>query len=277
MTENEQPFEDGEVLIGQGAALLALHGHVGHLCLNRPKASNGLDIPTLQALHAALMRCHEERRIRVVLLTGAGANFCAGGDVHTFLDKGDDMSGYIRQATTHLQAAISAMIHLDAPVIGAVQGFAAGGGGVGIVCACDMVIAADTAQLLVGATRVAMAPDAGLSVTLPRLIGPRKAAELLLMNTPVKADEAERLGLVNQVVPEAELLTRAMDYANKMAKGAPLALAATKRLLWTGVGLSLDAAMPEESRTVATLCDSEDVREGLCAVIDKRQPEFRGR
>lgn len=265
-----------EVLISEGAVLLELHGGVAHLHLNRPESANGLDIPTLQDLHAALMRCHGERRARVVLLTGSGANFCAGGDVHTFATKGDELPEYIRQATIYLQAAISAMIHLDAPVIAAVQGFAAGGGGMGLVCAADMVIAAESAKFLAGATRVAMAPDAGLSVTLPRLVGPRKAAEMLLMNPVIKAPEALALGLINQVVADAELQDAAMACAQRMAEGAPRALAATKRLLWAGMGLGIDAAMPEESRTVAALCRTADVREGLAAVIEKRAAQFEG-
>lgn len=265
-----------EVLISEGAVLLELHGGVAHLHLNRPESANGLDIPTLQDLHAALMRCHGERRARVVLLTGSGANFCAGGDVHTFATKGDELPEYIRQATIYLQAAISAMIHLDAPVIAAVQGFAAGGGGMGLVCAADMVIAAESAKFLAGATRVAMAPDAGLSVTLPRLVGPRKAAEMLLMNPVIKAPEALALGLINQVVADAELQDAAMACAQRMAEGAPRALAATKRLLWAGMGLGIDAAMPEESRTVAALCRTADVREGLAAVIEKRAAQFVG-
>lgn len=269
-------MSEPEVLIGAGAVLLELRGGVAHLRLNRPEASNGLDIPTLQDLHAALLRCHGERRVRVVLLTGSGANFCAGGDVHTFITKGDDLPEYIRQATIHLQAAISALIHLDAPVIAAVQGFAAGGGGMGLVCAADLVIAGESAKFLAGATRVAMAPDAGLSVTLPRLVGPRKAAEMLLMNPVLKAPEALALGLINQVVDDAELADAAMTYAQQMALGAPRALAATKRLLWAGVGLGVDAAMPEESRTVAALCRTADVREGLAAVIGKRAAQFVG-
>ncbi|MEH6352855.1 enoyl-CoA hydratase/isomerase family protein [Pseudomonas sp. 3JA] len=265
-----------ELLITSGAVLLSLHGGVAHLHLNRPDAANGLDIPTLQDLIAALMCCHGERRVRVVLLTGAGANFCAGGDVHTFVGKGDDLPEYIRQATVYLQAAISAMIHLDAPVIAAVQGFAAGGGGMGLVCAADVVIAGESAKFLAGATRVAMAPDAGLSVTLPRLVGPRKATEMLLMNPVVKAPEALAMGLINQVVADAELQTTAMAYAQQMTEAAPLALAATKRLLWAGIGLGVDAAMPEESRTVAELCRTRDVREGLAAVIEKRAAQFEG-
>lgn len=267
----------GEPLIAHGPALLELRGAVGHLQLNRADSANGLNIEMLLGLHAALQRCIAEPRIRVVLLTGSGANFCAGGDVHEFAAKGEQLPVYIRQATALLQEVIGRLIHLDAPVIAAIQGYAAGGGGMGLVCASDLVIAAQSAKFLAGATRVGMAPDAGLSVTLPRLVGARKAAELLLMNVPLSADEALSLGLVNRVVPDADLGGSAYAYAEQLASGAPLALAATKRLLWAGVGANVEAAMPEESRTVAELCRSGDVHEGLAAVIEKRNARFSGK
>ena len=265
-----------EVLIGEGSVELTLHGHVGNVHLNRPETANGLDVETLADLRRVLMACHGERRIRAVLLTGAGANFCAGGNVKTFLGKGDQLPYYIRQATAALQEVISLLIHLDAPSVCAVQGFAAGGGGMGLVCASDLAIAADNASFLAGATRVAMAPDAGLSVTLPRLIGARKATEMLLLNNTVKAPEALAIGLVNYVAPAAELPGAAMEIARQLAAAAPRALAATKRLLWAGIGLSVDASMPEESRTVAELCRTSDVQEGLSAVIGKRPAQFTG-
>jgi len=266
-----------ESLIASGPALLDLHDGVAHLTLNRPDAANGLDIGMLEGLHAAIQRCIAEPRVRVVLLTGNGPNFCAGGDVHVFASKGAELPHYIRRATALLQEVIGALIHLDAPVIAAVHGYTAGGGGVGLVCASDLVIAAESARFLAGATRVGMAPDAGLSVTLPRLVGARKAAEMLLFNPTLSAAEALAMGLINRIVPDATLGNAALEYAQRLAAGAPRALAATKRLLWTGVGLGVEAAMPEESRTVADLCRTEDVREGLAAVIEKRAARFSGR
>jgi 2-(1,2-epoxy-1,2-dihydrophenyl)acetyl-CoA isomerase len=272
------PAPGGEVesLIGAGPALLDLHGAVAHLTLNRPDAANGLDIAMLEGMQAALRLCSGEPRVRVLLLTGSGKNFCAGGDVRVFASQGPALPHYIRRATALLQEVIAALIHLDAPVVTAVQGYTAGGGGLGLVCASDLVIAAESAKFLAGATRVAMAPDAGLSVTLPRLVGARKAAEMLLLNPTVTAEEAVQLGLVNRLVADAELLPCAREVAAQLAAGAPLALAATKRLLWAGVGLGPEAAMPEESRTVAELCRSADVHEGLAAVIEKRAPRFQG-
>jgi 2-(1,2-epoxy-1,2-dihydrophenyl)acetyl-CoA isomerase len=263
-------------LVGEGPALLALHGHVALLTLNRPDAANGLNLEMLEAIHHCLRSCLDPR-VRVVLLAGRGANFCAGGDVHVFAAEGAALPLYVRRATALLQEVIAALIHLDAPVIAAVQGYAAGGGGLGLVCACDLVLASESAKFLSGATRVGMAPDAGLSVTLPRLVGARKAAEFLLSNSTWNAKEALTHGLINDIVADASLAAMALSYAEKLGRGAPLALAATKRLLWTGVGLGVEAAMPEESRTVAELCRSADVHEGLAAVIDKRAARFEGR
>jgi 2-(1,2-epoxy-1,2-dihydrophenyl)acetyl-CoA isomerase len=264
-------------LIETGPVRLALHGAVGHLELNRPDDANGLDIGMLEALHAALQVSLADPRLRVLLVSGRGAHFCAGGDVHVFASMGGALPGYIRRATALLQEVIATMIHLDAPVIAAVQGYAAGGGGLGLVCAADIAIAGESARFLAGATRVGMAPDAGLSVTLPRLVGARKAAEILLFNPTLSAQEAAQCGLINRVVPDPQLPSAAMGMAQTMAAGAPLALAATKRLLWTGVGLGVDAAMPEEGRSVAALCATDDVQEGLAAVIQKRPALFGGR
>ena len=115
------------VLVGEGPALLELHTDgVAHLRLNRPEAANGLDIEMLKGLHAVVMQVHGDSRVRCVLLTGEGKNFCAGGDVHAFLDKGADLPDYIRVATSYLQIVAGLLMRLNAPVVAAVQGFAAG-------------------------------------------------------------------------------------------------------------------------------------------------------
>lgn len=270
-------MSDSEVLIAEGPALLALRDGVAHLQLNRPESANGLNLEMLEGLRTALQRVQGEPRARVVLLSGQGKNFCAGGDVHTFAAQGEALPYYIRQATSLLEVVVGLLVHLDTPVVCAAQGYTAGGGGMGLLCASDIVFASESSKFLCGATRVAMAPDAGLSVTLPRLIGARRAADWLLMNPTVDSKEALESGLVNRVMADAELAASAMSYAQQMAEGAPRALAATKRLLWTGVGLGIEAAMPEEARTVADLCRTQDVQEGLRAVIEKRAPKFTGR
>ncbi|WP_127479321.1 enoyl-CoA hydratase/isomerase family protein [Nocardioides pantholopis] len=264
-------------LIAEGPVLLDIDEQgIARVTLNRPEASNGVDVPTLKALHAAILRCHAEPSVRVVLLGGAGRNFCAGGDVNTFAAKGEDLPEYLREATAWLQIATSAMIQLKAPVVAVVQGFAAGGAGFGFVCAADLVIAADDARFFSGAVRVGMAPDAGTSVTLSRIVGLRRALDILLTNPTLSADEALSLGIISRVVPADELQARAQDLAATLASQAPLALAATKRLVWGGLGSGVEERLAEEARVVSELSGTADAREGLAAVIERRPPTFSG-
>src|SRR4051794_33748526 len=121
-------------MIASGPVLVRVEDGVARLTLNRPEASNGMDVPFLRALYDAIMAAHGEPKVRAVLLTGNGRNFCAGGDVKTFASKGEALPDYLREATSWLQISMSALTRLSAPVVAAVHGFAAGGGGFGLVC-----------------------------------------------------------------------------------------------------------------------------------------------
>lgn len=250
---------------------------VASIRLNRPETSNGLNVETLKALHDAVLTCHADRSVKVVLLSGAGKNFCAGGDVRTFESKGERLPDYLREATAWLQLATAALIQLRVPVITAVQGFAAGGGGLGLVCASDIVIAAKSAKFFSGAVRVGMAPDGGSSVTLSQLVGLRQALRILLTNPTLTAAEAADIGLITEVVDDDQLAARAESIAGDLAAMPTLALSATKRLVWSGVGASIEERLPEESRTVSELSGTADALEGLRAVIERRPPKYTGR
>jgi 2-(1,2-epoxy-1,2-dihydrophenyl)acetyl-CoA isomerase len=265
-------------LVGSGPVLLDLdEGGVATIRLNRPEASNGMDVALLRALHEAILVCHGRPDVRVVVLRGEGRHFCAGGDVATFAAKGEALPDYLREATARLQLAASALTQLRPPVIAAVHGFAAGGGGFGLVCAADLVVAASSAKFMSGAVRAGMAPDAGVSVTLTQIVGLRRAMAILLTNPTLSADRALELGLVTEVVPDADLLDRVHDLAHELAAAAPLALAATKRLVWAGVGQTVESRLPEEARVVSELSGTADAREGLAAVIERREARFTGR
>jgi 2-(1,2-epoxy-1,2-dihydrophenyl)acetyl-CoA isomerase len=250
---------------------------LARLRLNRPEASNGLTVELLKALHDAILRCHADPKVKVVLLTGEGRNFCAGGDIHTFESKGEGLPDYLREATAWLQLATSALIQLRVPVVAAVQGFAAGGGGLGLVCASDIVVAAESAKFFSGAVRVGMAPDGGSSVTLTQLVGLRQALRILLTNPTLTAVEACDIGLVTEVAPDDELQQRATEIAVALTDQPTQALSATKRLVWGGVGASVEQRLAEESRTVSELSGTADALEGLRAVIERRKPRFTGR
>lgn len=275
---NAQKYSDSEQLVSEGPVLLdLLEDGIAHIRLNRPAASNGMDVELLRALHDVVMICHGDPRIRVVLLSGEGKNFCAGGDVKMFASKGESLPDYLRPATSYLEIVILGLMRLNAPVIGMVHGYAAGGGGLGLVCSVDLVVATESSKFMSGATRAGMAPDAGVSVSLARIVGLRRATDILLTSRVLDAQEALSLGLVNRVVPDDQLFSESLAFAQQLAACAPKALAATKRMLWNGVGLSVEAAMPEEARTVSELSGTADAREALAAVIERRTPKFTGK
>lgn len=263
--------------IADGPVLLSFSDRVATLTLNRPEASNGMNIALMRALHEAVMRCHSDPRVRVVHLRGNGTNFCAGGDVREFASKGEQLGDFLREVTAYLQMAVGALIRLNSIVVSEVHGYAAGGGGLGLVCASDIVIAGRSAKFLAGATRVGMAPDGGASVILSRLVGFRRAADIVLSNRVVPADEALAIGLITRLADDDRLVGDAQKLVQNYAGSAPRAVAAAKRLLWTGLGIGVESCLPEEARTVAELSATADAREGLAAVLEKRAPVFTGR
>ncbi len=263
--------------VGDGNVLLSHVDGIAHIRLNRPNDANGMNNGLLRDLYQAIMVCHGSEDVRAVLLTGAGKNFCAGGDIKEFASKGEKLPAHIRTATALLQDAAQALMRLDAPVIAAIQGYATGGGGFGMACAVDLVVAAESAKFLAGATKVGMSPDAGTTTTLPALVGHRKAMEILLTNPTMTAEEAKDLGIVNRVVPDGDLMDAAMALATELAGGPPLAQAAVKRLLRQGKALPVEACFTEEARNVAELSGTADAREGLASMIERRPATFTGR
>lgn len=264
-------------LITDGDILLDITDGIGTLRMNRPEVANGMSVGFLRSFYEAVMRCHRDPDLRVLVISGNGKHFSGGGDVQDFASRQEQLPDYLREVTSWLQVSVSALMQLSAPVIAKVHGFAAGGGGFGLVCAADLVIAADTARFFPAATQVGMAPDAGTSVTLSRIVGIRRAMHIALTNPKLTAQDAFELGIVTEVVPESELDAATDRLATVLASGAPQALSETKRLLWNGVGRSVDDALPDEARTVARLSGTADAREGLAAVIDRRTPRFTGR
>ncbi|WP_183097289.1 enoyl-CoA hydratase/isomerase family protein [Nocardioides pelophilus] len=264
-------------LVTEGPVLLDLADGIARIRLNRPEVANAVDADLLRALHEVALRCHAEPTVRVVVLSGEGRNFCAGGDVKTFAGKGEELPAYLREATAWLQLATAALIQLKAPVIAQVQGFAAGGAGFGLVCAADLVVAAEGSKFFSGAVRVGMAPDAGTTVTLARIVGLRRAMDILLTNPTLTATEALGMGIVTRVVPDQELAGAVDTLAAELAAQPPLGLSATKRLVWDGLGSTVAERLPEEARVVSELSGTADSREALAAVIERRPGRYEGR
>ncbi len=255
---------------------LDIRDYIARLTLNRPEAGNALNDTMARELMDAVLQCSEDSSVRVVLLGGAGANFCVGGDLKMFAAAGGELPKGVKELTTYLHAAISFLTRMDAPVIAVVQG-AAAGAGLSLACACDLAIAAESSRFRVAYTRVGLTPDGSSTYFLPRLIGLRRALELTLTNRTLTAQEALDWGLVNVIAPDAELAARADELAAQLAAGAPRALGAAKRLLQAGGNTTLETQMASESQAIADITRTADTPEGIAAFIEKRAPRYEGK
>ncbi len=249
---------------------------VATITLNRPDAANAIDLPLARELMQVAIRCDEDPGVRAVLLTGAGKMFCAGGDLKAFSAQGDSLPSLLKEITTNLHAATSRFARMSAPLVVAVNGTAAGAG-FSIAISGDLVLMAESAKLTMAYTAAGLSPDGSSTWFLPRLIGMRRAQELMLTNRRLSAAEALAWGLVNQVVPDAELAATAGALAKQLATGATRAFGTVKSLLASTYNESLETQMELEARGIAEMARSADGREGIEAFVAKRAPKFSGR
>lgn len=247
-------------------------GAVALITLHRPE-TNTINIQMAMDLLAAAMTCARNTAVRAVVLTGAGRNFCFGGDLRA-ITAHDSLDDYVRELTTYLHAAISHFVRMDAPVIAAVNGTAAGAG-VGLVAMADLAICGRGSRFNLAYTSVGLTPDGGTSYLLPRIVGVKRAMELLLLNRTLSAAEALAWGLVNEVAADERLLTRALEVAAALAQGPAGAFGATKRLVAHSLG-AFESHMVMESESIAAHAVSADGREGIAAFLEKRPARFRG-
>lgn len=247
---------------------------VAHITLNRPDDLNALDIPTARALMEAATHCERAQSVRAVLLRGNGTSFCVGGDIKAFA-RSDGLPEMMRELTTTFHLAVSRLFRLEAPVIAAVRG-ATAGGGLGMVCAADIVLAADTAVFRLAYSGIGLTMDGGTTYFLPRLVGRRRAAELALTNRSFSAAEAAEIGFVNQVVPDEELDASAEALTLRLAAGPTWAYGRTKSLLNRGWSETLESQMELESRCITEACARADGREGIAAFLEKREARYSG-
>jgi 2-(1,2-epoxy-1,2-dihydrophenyl)acetyl-CoA isomerase len=248
-------------------------GSVAVVTLNRPESANTINLQTAMDLLAAAMTCSRNNTVRAVVLTGAGRNFCFGGDLRAIASEGVE-SGYLRELTGYLHSAVSHFVRMDPPVIAAVNGTAAGAG-VGLAAMSDLVLCGRSSKFNLAYTNAGLTPDGGTSFLLPRVIGARRTMELLLLNRPLLAKQALDWGLVNEIVEDADLLERALEIAGQLANGATGAFGQSKRLVAHSLG-SLESHMTLESETIAAQAASVDGIEGIRAFLEKRKPDFSG-
>ena len=248
---------------------------VGLIRLNRPDDGNAITLEMASEMLDVAMRCDEDPEVRAVVLTGSGKMFCVGGDLKAFAAQGDRVSFYLKKVTQAFHAVISRFNWMDAPVVGAINGTAAGGG-FSLALTTDIAIAAESAKFTVGYSKVGLAPDGSSSFFLARLVGLRRAKEMMLLNPVLSARQALEWGLINQVVADDQVLPAALEIAHQLAKGPTLAFGEAKRLMLSGATESLESQMEKESRAVAAMAGRVDGREGVAAFLGKRIPKFTG-
>ncbi len=249
---------------------------VGLIRLNRPDYGNAIIPEMAHELLDVAIRCDEDREIRSVVLTGNGNMFCVGGDLKAFDALAEGISRYIIEITHAFHAAISRFNWMDAPVVGAINGTAAGGG-FSLALTTDIAIAAKSAKFTMAYTKAGLVPDGSSSYFLARVVGLRRAKEMALLNPVLSAEQAMEWGLVNRVVADDQVLSAALETAQKLAKGPTRCFGETKRLILTGMTESLESQMERESRIISMIADSPDGREGISAFVAKRMPDFQGK
>lgn len=240
---------------------------VGTITLNRPEKLNGITLEMTGELMQATEQLARDSDVRVVVLTGVGRAFCAGGD----LAQGAVDLPKSRVAMDRTRDAGEVCLNLrkmEKPAIAAVNGPAVGGG-CNLALACDIIIASEKASFGEVFVRVGLHPDMGGSYFLPRLVGTAKACELIFTGKVIDAREAERIGMVNQVVPHELLETTVMDLARSLAKSSSVALGLSKRSIYQGMAMDLPSALEMEARAQAICVLSEDAKEGARAFLEK--------
>ncbi|WP_461061832.1 enoyl-CoA hydratase/isomerase family protein [Streptomyces pseudoechinosporeus] len=241
--------------------------------LDRPERLNAIGSETVRLLRDALADVREDDSVRALVLAGAGRAFSAGadlGEMETFTTPGQ-----FRAFVGRLTDAYALLENFPKPSVAAVHGFAFGGG-LELALACDLRVAERGARLGLPEMKLGVLPGAGGTQRLPRLVPPAIAKQMILTGEPIDAERAYALGLVNELAEPGEALKAAETLAARLASGAPLALAAGKRLIDHGLGMDLETAIAYERETVSVLFCTEDRAEGLKAFRERRPGEFRG-
>ena len=248
---------------------------VADLVMNQPQTLNPMNDESMDDMLAALAECAADENVRAVVISGAGRAFCGGGDIRYFKAEVEKPGFGLGPLVTKVGKVVMAIRNLPKPVICAVHG-AAAGGGCNLVFACDAAIAADNAKFIEAFVNIGLAPDTGGVYTLPRLIGPSRAFELMSTGRAMKADEAYALGLVSEVCAADELLDRAHALAARYAAGPSMVYARLKQMMNASVFSGLEEYLKLEARHLDDLSKTADFKEGITAFLEKRKAEFKG-
>ncbi|MGW7044918.1 enoyl-CoA hydratase/isomerase family protein [Streptomyces avermitilis] len=257
--------------------LHATDNHVSRITLNRPDALNAITPDQRERIIRLLGDASADPTVRAVVITGTGRGFCAGADLRGGPPAGERIAGDVaRVIRSGAQRLISAVLDCEKPVIAAVNGTAAGIGA-HLAFACDLVLAADSARFIEVFVRRGLVPDGGGAYLLPRLIGPQRAKELMFFGDALTAADAERLGLVNRVVPADDLEKTAREWSARLAAGPTRALALTKQLVNASLGTDRGTAFAAEAAAQEINMTTADATEGVTSFVERRSPRFEGR
>lgn len=257
--------------------LLVEHNNsVTTITINRPDDANAMNLQfSKDFLHAAI-QCSVDVDLRALIITGNGKMFCAGGDVKSFAEQGSSVGPELKELTVYLHAALGHFARLNAPVIMAVNGTAAGAG-FSLAVSGDMVLATESAKFTMAYTAIGLSPDGAASFWLPRLIGLRKTQELMLTNRVLTAKEAEQWGLINRVVADGQLMDEVNALAKQFAEGPTQSYGMIKKLLRNSSHTSLDTQMEDESQGIVAMGNTPDGQAGINAFAKKIKPVFTGK
>ncbi|MBP1766789.1 MAG: 3-hydroxybutyryl-CoA dehydratase [Candidatus Aminicenantes bacterium] len=247
---------------------------IGWITINRPDKLNAMNVETIGELKAAFAEFETDADVRAVILTGSGEKaFVAGADISEFVQLNAEMG---RQFSRQGQVLTRSIEHFPKPVIAAINGFALGGG-TEIALACHIRLASENAKLGQPEVKLGIIPGYGGTQRLARLVGKGKALEMILTGRMIEAKEAAEIGLVNKVVPAADLLSAAEAFAREAIKNGPLAIASSIEAINRGLDGTLDEGLELEAEIFGRTCATEDFKEGAKAFLEKRKPDFRGR
>ncbi len=258
--------------------LLTSAGPVATVTMNRPSVLNALDPDMAALLVDAFQRLERDPAVRVVILNGAGGAFMAGGDVKMFAGLAplppEERRRRIMGLIQLFHALVLTIRRMPQPVIASVHG-AVAGGGLSLMAACDLAIAAASATFSVAYSRIATSPDGGSTHFLPRFVGQKRAMEMALLSDRFDGARAEAIGLINRSVPDDQLAAETMAMAERLAKGPRAAIAATKRLLRDSFEHSIESQIQAELESFADLSATADFAEGVTAFAEKRPAVFK--
>jgi enoyl-CoA hydratase/carnithine racemase len=249
---------------------------IATLTFNRPEQRNALSPVMLDEMAAGVRAAQADDAVRVLVLTGAGRAFCAGGDTKAMAEVAGGPIPASREQVGQIQEVQLLLRRFPKPVIAAVNG-AAYGAGLDLACAADFRLAADTAKFCEVYVRLGLAPGGGGAWLLPRLVGLTNALDMILSGEPIDADTAVRIGLVSRVVPADALATASRDFAHRFVLSAPRGVQVAKRAVYRGLEMSLEAALDFVRPQISALRQTEDHKEGLRALRERRLPRFEGR